>query len=259
MKQYSYEMMEQQNEVVAYFNSLYFDPYKHQYWVDNRFVVRPSVSELVKDFYDPFNEFEMSKRVAQKRNVPHEKVMKEWKMTRDEGASRGTNTHEYAAICIHHPKAPPRTEHERAVLGFVQSLPEFIVPFAIERSMYHKTLAYAGTCDLILYNQKTSKFTLCDYKTNKELFKNWKEKKMRAPFDHLLENDFNKYQIQLSLYQLMFEQTGIKISSRKLIWVKADGNFEVHETDDYTETLKEYLKAKNARKRSHTENTVAVQ
>lgn len=82
---------------------------------------------------------------------------------------------------------------------------------------------------------------------------------MRAPFDHLLENDFNKYQIQLSLYQLMFEQTGIKISSRKLIWVKADGNFEVHETDDYTETLKEYLKAKNARKRSHTENTVAVQ
>ena len=43
---------------------------------------------------------------------------------------------------------------------------------------------------------------------------------MLERFSNLLENSFNKYQIQLSYYQILLEQTGIEVSSRKNNTVK---------------------------------------
>ena len=107
--------------------------------------------------------------------------------------------------------------------------------------MFSEELGIAGTADIILYNTKTNKFILADYKTNEDLFKNFKGKKLLAPFDNLLENSFNKYQLQLSMYQLLFEQCGYEIESRRVIWLKPDGSFENLKTEDYTHILKNEL------------------
>ena len=86
------------------------------------------------------------------------------------------------------------------------------------------------------------------HNTNKDLFKNFKEKKLLKPFDNLLDNPFNKYQLQLSFYQILIEQIDfIKISSRKIIWIKPDGNYQLYDTEDYTEQLKQYYNNDNRR------------
>ena len=75
------------------------------------------------------------------------------------------------------------------------------------------------------------------HNTNQDLFKNYKGKKMLKPFDNLLDNSFNKYQLQLSLYQILFEQTGYEVESRALVWVKPNSTYEVYKTEDYTKQL----------------------
>jgi hypothetical protein len=45
------------------------------------------------------------------------------------------------------------------------------------------------------------------------------------------------------LYQILLEQlSDIKVIKRKIIWVKNDGSYELLDTKDYTNELKEFLK-----------------
>ena len=72
--------------------------------------------------------------------------------------------------------------------------------------------------------------------------KNFKGKKMLSLFDDLLDMPLNHYQLQLSFYQILFEQIGLKVEGRKIIWLKPDGEYDMYDTEDYTGILKEYLK-----------------
>ena len=104
--------------------------------------------------------------------------------------------------------------------------------------MYHKEELYAGTADGTLYNTITGKYILIDYKTNIDIFKNYKGQTMLAPFEHLLDSPFNKYQIQLSYYQILLEQiSGIEVSSRKLVWLRPTGEYELYDTENFTHLI----------------------
>ena len=74
-----------------------------------------------------------------------------------------------------------------------------------------------------------------------EILLDVKKSRARDLITYLLENNFNKYQIQLSLYQLLFEQTGLKIEDRRIIHLKESGDFLIYKTEDYTERLQYYL------------------
>ena len=93
-------------------------------------------------------------------------------------------------------------------------------------------MGIAGTADIILYNKQTNKFIIADYKTNKDLFKNFKGKKLKAPFNNLLDSPFDKYNIQLSMYQILFELTGYEVENRFIIWLKPDAEYEIYYTQD---------------------------
>lgn len=79
------------------------------------------------------------------------------------------------------------------------------------------------------------------HNTNENLHKNFGGQKLLGCFSDLLENNFNKYQIQLSLYQILFEQTGYKIEERRVIHLLPDGEFYAYKAEDYTDRLKNYL------------------
>lgn len=83
-----------------------------------------------------------------------------------------------------------------------------------------------------------TKNLIVTHNTNKDLFKNYKGKRLLKPFDFLLDSPFNKYQIQLSYYQLLFEQVGYNVRSRKLIWLNPSGNYKLYGTNNYTKILK---------------------
>src|SRR5690606_15679463 len=116
----------------------------------------------------------------------------------------------------------PSTPHEEAVVKFWNDLPDFVVPVFLELRMYHKKYMFAGTTDVVLCNKRTGQFIIADYKTNKDLFYNFKNNKLQYPFHNLLDSPFNKYQLQLSYYQILLEQLNIKVSTRKIIWLKPE-------------------------------------
>ena len=75
------------------------------------------------------------------------------------------------------------------------------------------------------------------HNTNEDLFKNYKGKTLLAPFEDLLDSPYNKYQLQLSMYQLLFEQCGFEVESRRIIWLKPNGTYENFKTEDLTQKL----------------------
>ena len=64
-----------------------------------------------------------------------------------------------------------------AIMKFWGDLPPHVIPIIMEAKMYHKEQLYAGTADGILYNTLTGKYIIIDYKTNIDLFKNYKGQK----------------------------------------------------------------------------------
>ena len=61
---------------------------------------------------------------------------------------------------------------------------------------------------------------------------------MLGPFSHLLDNPFNKYQLQLCYYQILLKQIeDIEVSSRKLVWLRPNGTYELYDTEDFTHLI----------------------
>jgi len=111
---------------------------------------------------------------------------------------------------------------------------------ALELRMYHEEFSYAGTADIILRNTETGNYVIADYKTNKDLFKNYKGKTMKMPFEQMLDCPMSKYEIQLSYYQMMLEAQGVTVEDRWIIHVDLEDTYKIYKTPDHTSTLIEY-------------------
>jgi ATP-dependent exoDNAse (exonuclease V) beta subunit len=105
--------------------------------------------------------------------------------------------------------------------------------------MYSEKYNYAGTCDLLMWDNLKDHAIIMDYKTNEELDKQFGF--LLEPFSYSANTAFNKYQIQLSYYQLILEEINIKVEERFIIWLKHDGTYEVRQCFDFTNVLKDYL------------------
>lgn len=224
------------NKISMFFNGIHLNDEDHVYTLHGKNKL-PSVSKKIESYYKEFDEENISRGVAKKRGVSQKQVLEEWATIRDEACNRGTRVHNFGEDYVYNRTLNPLCNQERAVVKFWNDLPEHIVPLIMELQMHHMLYMFAGTADIPLYNKKTDTVIIADYKTNKDLFKNFAGQKLLPPFENLLDNPFNKYQIQLSYYQLLFEQTGYRVSSRKIIWLKTDGNYEVFDTVDYTNEL----------------------
>lgn len=230
-------------QIENYFSKLHFNEEKHLYTVDGK--ILPSVSKLIDNFVEKFKSKEISNSISIRTGVPQKDILKEWKDIADEACDRGHRVHNFGELYPYDKTLKPSCNQEKAVVKFWNDLPPHIVPVKMELRMYHKALHFAGTADIILYNTITKEYIIADYKTNKDLFKNFKEKKLLGIFSNLLDCPLNKYQIQLSFYQILLEQLGFKVSQRKIIWLLKTGEYQLYDTEDLTPKLNQYLISKN--------------
>lgn len=233
-------IMEQtKNKIQDYFKELQFKSEEHTYEVNGKSLT--SVSKTINRYVEKVDFNMIAGFVAKKRGITKEEVLAEWNAKRDISCSQGTAVHLFGE---NYTKGKvPTNGFEEAIVKFWDNIPDYIEPFLFELKMFSRTLGVAGTSDIILYNNKTGKFIIADYKTNEDLFKNFKGKTLLEPFNNLLDSPYNKYQLQLSLYQLLFEQCGFEVESRRIIWLKPDGTYENFKTEDLTkELLKELTK-----------------
>jgi hypothetical protein len=230
-------------EINNYFEGLTFESKLHRYKADG--LVLPSVSKLLKGFTEPFNAKKVSIGVAKKRGISPEEVQSEWDAIRQEACDRGHRVHDFGEHYAFNRNLIPNCGQEMAITKFWADMPEHIVPVIMELKMFHKLFHFAGTADILLYNKIKNSFIIADYKTNNDLFKNYKGKTLLHPFDDILDSPFGKYQLQLSFYQLLFEQTRFPVSSRKIVWLRKNGEYELYDCENYTERLGKYLSERN--------------
>lgn len=221
-----------------YFTKLQFNEEKHIYTVDGE--ILPSVSKLITNFYEPFPKGQ-AKRSADREGITEFEILARWRATSEEACDRGNRIHDFGENYMFDRTLEPICGQEEAVVNFWNELPEHITPVCAELKMYHKELKYAGTADIVLYNRNNNSLIIADYKSNKDLFKNYRGKTMTGIFSHLLDCPFNKYQLQFSFYKILLEQVGIRVSELKLIWLLPSGIYKMYDTIDYTDLLRREL------------------
>lgn len=232
--------MELLTKIQQPFSKLSFEEKKHRYYVDNQ-PLKTSVSGLISKFYEHFDAQQVAPYSAAKAGITTEEILAQWAAINQESRDRGHRVHAFGEVYQFNRNLKPSCPQEEAIVKFWQNVPEHILPIAAELRMYHFKHLFAGTADIILFDTKTQSYIIADYKTNKDLFKNYKGKTMTGPFSHLLDMPLNHYVIQLSYYQLLLEQVGVKVSKRIIIWLGLDGNYQLYNTEDVTDILKTTL------------------
>ena len=231
--------------ILSNFTGLRMDEVEHIYYLNGK-PLKTSVSGVIKFFYKPFNTYKKSREICGD-NEAADRLMQEWKSKGDKACELGTKVHKFGEVYPFNKHLKPKDGFEKAIVKFWNDLPKHIIPVMMECQMYHKKYLFAGTADILLYNTLTKEYYIADYKTNKDLFKNFRGKRMTGVFMNFLDNPFNHYQIQLSLYQILLQQVeGIQVTKRKIIWLKENGEYEMYDCNDYTEVLEQQLEIKFA-------------
>ncbi len=228
--------MEKLNKILSPFKDLSFKDESHKYFVKGS-SLKYSVSSLISNFYRHFDPNSVAPFSAAKAGITTEEMLNQWAKINQESRDRGHRVHNFGELYQFNRNLKPSCPQEEAIVKFWKELPEHIIPVAAELRMYHFEKLYAGTADIILFDTKNQTYIIADYKTNKDLFKNYKGQTMLKPFENLLDNPLNHYVIQLSYYQILLEQVGVKVSERVIIWLGLDGNYSLYKTEDVTNIL----------------------
>lgn len=232
-------IQEIRNKLEWMFSDLIFDEPRHLYFVNG--VSLPSVSSLIKK-HETFVDFEeKAVNQANRFGVPVSVIKKKWNDKKESACALGTETHLYAEL--YDGTQEPSNLLQEAARKFLQEMPEYYEIVSKELRMYSREFKYAGTSDLVLLDKRTNTLVIADYKTNENLFKAYQN--MAIPFENFEQNNYNKYQLQLSYYQIMLEQSGYEVSNRAIIWLKRDGTYEIFCTEDLTQILRTLLCKKN--------------
>lgn len=214
------------------FSDLIFEEESHRYFVNGSSY--PSVSSLIKKHETKVDFKQIAKAVAKRDDRPLDEVLNDWEKKKNDACALGTQTHNYAEF--YDGTQSPINGFQEAAKKFFDELPDYYEVIFKELRMYSREYKYAGTSDLILLDKRTNTLVIADFKTNKDLWKSYQM--LQGKFNHLEQNNYNKYQLQLSYYQIMLEQSGYEVSNRALIWLKPDGNYELHCTENLTKDLK---------------------
>lgn len=234
------------------FPDLKFIEETHTYYIAGKKL--PSVSTLLKNFYEGFNTEEVSLRYSLKRGFDQRDVKDAWQGENDIANNKGHDVHLFGELYVQWKyfgigqKPKCTSKQHLAIIEFWNDLPPHIVPVATELQMYSKTLGYCGTTDFILYDLHKEVYYIGDYKTNKTLFSE-SEKYPAKPLKYisselnLLQENYGKYSLQFSFYQILLEEVGLKVGGRILVYLqeKDDKLYQKFNTPDATLDLRKWL------------------
>lgn len=206
--------------------TLQFNEEFHRYtWLEEPDTKLTSVSTLIGYYHEEFDEQKHSKRIAEKRKITQEEVLKEWEDKKVKSQIKGTLYHKKKEDEVLNRSGVFRHKEE-AGLKQAFDITELKPGVYPELIVYHPEYNIVGTADLvIIYNDNT--FDLFDHKTNAKLEftgfpvynpKSFKRepKKMFSPLQHLDDCNGIHYTIQLSSYAFMLEEAGYECRSLTL-------------------------------------------
>ena len=200
-----------------------------------------------------------------------EEILAQWKVKSDNACEFGTNVHAFGESMFYYmtnqpekilPECQdqfdedgphPANPQEEAIVKFWDDLPENFVPVLAETKVFNRNgTQYAGTFDILFYyveeieSQKNG-LIIFDYKTNEDLYKNYRGQKLLWPFQDMLDQNASYYTLQLGCYQVPLENLGYRVIGRRLIWVRPDGTYEKVKIDPIADRIRQALNIPTAK------------
>lgn len=183
-----------------------------------------SVSELIKYYTPVFDEDGfIAGRVAKSRGCLVSDVLAEWNDKKQRSIDKGNEFHFAAEKLI---KKEKLTAREKEITkGLSEFKKSFTGKLQTECRVWNDFYEVAGTTDLV--ESFKHKVNVYDYKTNEEIKRSSKYNQfLLHDLDFLEDCEYAKYSIQLSLYALLLELSGLKIGKLTILWV--DQEYNIH-------------------------------
>lgn len=207
-----------------------------------------SCTSFISKYKRPFNADFWSKRKAMESGVTQEMIQDLWEKNRMIGTSRGTYVHntleDYLKNKIHKVEYSivesdftdieyidyHSTAQAMAQFGknFVDSHPH-LIPVELEFVVGDAELGIGGTIDFLAFNMEIGKFQIYDWKTDKKFRKINSKAFFKKPLTHLMDTEYNKYSLQMSIYRYIIERnTSIEIDDSFVVWLNPTLNPSYH-------------------------------
>jgi len=220
-----------------------FNATAHTYLYNGKYLTNGT--NYIKQFYKPFNKEEILEKVSKSDLQLKAKKRYEW----DNSSVYGSYIHELLELYYNDYEVTITNEYgeEHQFNQGINLVEEILRTGDIEivgTEVMITNGEIAGTIDLLLYNNETNKFILCDYKTcDKMPLNSFNGEKMKAPFD-IDDCKFEKYCLQLSLYSAILEMNyeGVEVEACYILWIPKNGNGVIKRAFDYKNIFKELLK-----------------
>lgn len=265
--------------ILQEYGDIEFEEEGHIYTLHGQ-VIETTISGLGHRFEQrPFNAEEAAARYALKNGKTPEYWIAQWEANSERATTLGTKVHEYgeSLAYILNGLSPdmilesargqydeasryikPLHDKEKAAAQFLGKLPDNYHLVLNEARVYsgknpdpamNISELICGTFDMLYWDDgkgdpAKAGYVLLDYKTNKSLTSDYNRRNsycLAAPFGDLYEESLGIYTIQLSAYQMLLEDIGIKIKNRILVWLKDDGNCQLVAVPDVSARLRKIL------------------
>lgn len=259
--------------VETYTNKLIFLEEPHEYYLDG--VQYMCVSDVTHK-YKPTTSEQMAENCVkkwQRDNDPSykyygmskEEILAQWAVKSGHACEFGTDVHAFGESMFYYMteqydkilpecaskfeggRPHPTNPHEEAVVKFWDDIPENMVPVLAETKVFNRNgTPYAGTFDILFYyvdenDSSRSGLVIFDYKTNEDLFKNFRGQTLLWPFNDMLDQNASYYTLQLGCYQIPLENLGMKVIGRRLIWLLPSGKYEKVKLESVSNRVREAL------------------
>ena len=215
-------MISQDNllKIFSVFNHIKYYDDKHKYFIGNKELI--STTTFIGKFKKPFNKDFWATKKAIERGVSKEQILLEWDDIKDTACARGSDLHSYSDNFMHN-RVFPTDVSDALISQFKDFYKKFIQNNIVVRTEFvlgDEELGIAGMIDLFCYNNKTNKFYIADYKTNKKFeFDSKYNNYYLDPISHLDECEFNTYSLQTSIYRYIIEKNiGIELGDSVVVW-----------------------------------------
>lgn len=274
-KQPKYQQIRE--KILTSFDGLTFIDEGHKYFLNGKEM--ECVSNVAHRFQEHIDSYKLATETYERNfNKPSSKyyqmtvdeIVNSWKKISDDACSHGTNVHEFGESAFYYmtgqydkilPEFKDRlTEDggfkaihpkEEAIVKFYEEIPECIVPILAETRVFveYGKAGYAGTFDILFYYdpaldglpEERGGLLILDWKTNKDLYKNFSSQTLLPPFHGLLDMPLSTYKLQLSLYENALYKIGLKVVGRRILWLKPNGEYEKINLESYRSQIDEEL------------------
>lgn len=255
-------------EKLKVFDKYTFEEKTHTYYCNGK-TVGIGVTSLIGLYTNKFDEQSVAEMIAQKQNKEVSKIIEEWHYKRDFSCEKGTTIHEYTQSLFSKEKWNLRPfDNSKEYLEIVDKIKHHSLNYYNDykdRYIHIKDELLIGVesadlcsaIDHLFYDKIDEGVVIVDYKTNSYMDgyydnpdKKTYKKYMMIPFQDTLDNSYEHYKIQLSIYKYILQElVGIPVLRTEIVYLTENKeNYEIIQIPYLKEKAKKMINLREERK-----------